>query len=240
MANRRRPGSATAPPGPSTLPGASPGRADRLAGIERLVVDGTNVIHALGTGRGPAPPASLIGRLRAVVPPPIAIDLVFDEPPAPGLGRRIGPGLRVHHAADRPADDLIVGLVAEAAARSRPGLSSRPAGLGQEATSSHRDPVRILVVSDDAELCRRVRHHGAATAPVRWLVARLSRPRLVAPAAGRRRPPTPAASSASPAGPEVATDGDDREPWRPGRGATKKRGNPRRPPRTARDRASNP
>lgn len=245
MTNRRHPDSATAPPRPSTPPAAPPaappGRADPLTGIERLVVDGTNVIHALGAGRGPAPPASLIGRLRAVVPTSVAIDLVFDEPPAPGLGRRIGPGLRVHHAADRSADDLIVGLVVEAAARSRPGYRGRPIRLGKEATSSQlgQGPVRVLVVTDDAELRRRVRHHGATTAPVRWLVARLSRPRLVAPAAGRRRPPAPAASSTPPAAPDVA-ESDDREPWRPGRGATRKRGNPRRPPRTGRGRASNP
>jgi hypothetical protein len=234
---RSRPTAAPDPP-----PGPRSGRPpDRLAGVERLIVDGTNVIHVLGRGRGPVPPASLIGRLRAVVPAPIAIDLVFDEPPAPGLGRRIGPGLRVHHAIDRAADDLIVGLV-EAAGRP-PGPEARAARSGHSQVPAVRPAPggrpRVVVVSDDAELGRRVRRRGAATVPVAWLVGRLVRPKLVAAAAGRRRPPVlPAGSPASPAGPAAPTEldaaVDDREPWRPGRGATKKRGNPRRAPRLGR------
>ena len=46
---------------------------------------------------GAAPPAALIGRLRAVIPAPIAIELVFDGPAEPGLrGERIarGAGMR--------------------------------------------------------------------------------------------------------------------------------------------------
>jgi hypothetical protein len=239
MATRRsRPTAAPDPP-PEPQSGRPP---DRLAGVERLIVDGTNVIHALGRGRGPVPPASLIGRLRAVVPAPIAIDLVFDEPPAPGLGRRIGPGLRVHHAFDRAADDLIVGLVVEAAGRP-PDPEVRSARSARAQMPAVRPAAggrpRVLVVSDDAELGRRVRRRGAATAPVAWLVGRLARPKLVAPAAGRRRPPVlPAGSPAFPAGPAAPTEPDaavdDREPWRPGRGATKKRGNPRRAPRLGR------
>ncbi|HWP64001.1 MAG TPA: hypothetical protein VNO86_11080, partial [Candidatus Binatia bacterium] len=145
---------------PTTEPGSEPwtdgpgrGRRDPLLGIGRLVVDGTNVTHALGAGQGPAPATLLIGKLRSVIPPPVAIDLVFDEPPAPGLGRRIGPGLEVHHAVDRPADDLIVDLVAAADRASRPGSGSTPG---------------VLVVTDDLDLRRRVRLRGAATAPTAW------------------------------------------------------------------------
>ncbi|GIW20038.1 MAG: hypothetical protein KatS3mg065_0334 [Chloroflexota bacterium] len=191
------------------------GRRDPLLGIGRLVVDGTNVTHALGAGQGPAPANLLIGKLRSIIPPPVAIDLVFDEPPAPGLGRRIGPGLQVHHAVDRPADDLIVDLVAADRA-SRPGSGST---LG------------VLVVTDDGDLRRRVRLRGAATAPTAWLVARLARTRLVAPAAGNRRAAPRGQIGAAATGTPAVDDADERAPWRPGRGATRKRGNPHRRPR---------
>lgn len=209
-------------------------RADRLAGIERLIVDGTNVSHALGNERGPLPPAALIGRLRTVVPANVAIDLVFDGPPAPGLGRRIGPGLRVHHAADRPADDLIVSLLIEAARTEHPP-SERGRDTGHR-SGSRLEPIgrpRALVVTDDVELARRVGRRGAATAPVRWLLARLARPTLAAPAAGRRRPPPEFAATVVPRSVATGAEPPDPEPWRPGRGATKKRGNPRRRPRRA-------
>jgi hypothetical protein len=67
---------------------------DPLAGVSRLLVDATNLLHQLG--RGPAgggdrlPPAALIGRLRAAIPPEVSIELVFDGPPERGL---IGEGL---------------------------------------------------------------------------------------------------------------------------------------------------
>lgn len=217
--------------GPGLEASTAGSRGDRLAGIERLIVDGTNVVHALGRGRGPVPPALVLGRLRSVVPVGVAIDLVFDEPPAPGLGRRIGPGLTVHHAIEHPADDLIVALVGEAVGGTR-RPPARPAG--REAVASRP---RVLVVTDDRELSRRVRLRGAATAPTGWLVARLARTKLAAPAAGRRQPPPSPDGLASPSGrrqPDAPSL--DREPWRPGRGATRKRGNPRRRPRSARGR----
>ena len=48
-----------------------------LHGTDRLVIDGTNLLYRLGSGTA-APPAAIIGRLRAAVPPAITIDLVFD------------------------------------------------------------------------------------------------------------------------------------------------------------------
>ena len=73
-----------------------------------------------------------------------------------------------------------------------------------------------LVVTDDRELAAGVRRLGARTAGTAWLLGRLARPSLSAPSVGNRRPPTTPASD------------DERDPWQPGRGATTKRGNPRR------------
>jgi hypothetical protein len=83
----------------------------------------------------------------------------------------------------------------------------------------------LLVVTDDAELARAARLRGAATARTAWLIARLERGRLVSPSVGNARPPT---STHEPP--------TDRPGWRPGRGATTKRGNARRAPKRPRER----
>src|SRR5690349_1173403 len=61
--------------------GASPGASSRtrspLDGTTRLLVDGTNLLYRIGRVRA-APPAAVIGRLRAAVPGTVTIDLVFD------------------------------------------------------------------------------------------------------------------------------------------------------------------
>jgi len=80
----------------------------------------------------------------------------------------------------------------------------------------------LLVITDDRALKTALRDRGARTARTSWLIARLERPALSAPSIGNRKPP------ATPHG--SGTDAEDpaRVAWKPGRGATKKRGNPRR------------
>jgi hypothetical protein len=175
---------------------------DPLSGTDRLIVDGSNLLHALARQRGPAPQAALIGRLRAAIPAPIGVELVFDGAPEAGLrGERIATGLILRHAGRRSADEVIVGLVDQARAA---------AGVGAAAG--------LLIVTDDRDLRISLQAKGARTAGTPWLLGRLDRPKLVAPSVGNRRP------AQSPTGP----DDDERTPWKPGRGATVKRGNPRR------------
>lgn len=182
---------------------------DPLAQTARLIVDGSNLLHAMRRGAGAAPPAALIGRLRAVIPATIVIDVVLDGPPDPGMGsRRLASGIALHHSGRTSADSLIAALVG--------GPTERPDPLGEAST---------LVITDDVGLRGRVRSLGARTAGTAWLLGRLDRLSLSAPAAGQPRPP--AAHRAA----EPNADADEREPWKPGRGATKKRGNPRRTPR---------
>ena len=202
---------------PVTRPAISP-----LDGVDRLLVDGNNLIHAVGRVRSgaaadrPLPAAALIGRLRAVIPPAVAIELVFDGAPEPGMrGTRIASGILVRHAGRRSADDLIVALVDEARATA----------------GSARGADTILVVTDDRDLRSAVGSRGAATARSAWLVSRLGRTRLASPSAGNRRPPIGEGGAMGSPG-----DGDDGPGWRPGRGATAKRGNPRRAPRRGRTR----
>jgi hypothetical protein len=132
----------------------------------------------------------------------VGVELVFDGPPEAGLrGERVASGLIVRNSGRRSADDLIVGLVDQARAA---------AGVGAAAG--------LLVVTDDRELRASLQARGARTAGTAWLLGRLDRPRLVAPSVGNSRPPR------SPVEPRD----DGRTPWKPGRRATVKRGNPRR------------
>lgn len=173
---------------------------DPLAHTTRLIVDGTNLLHAMSRGPERQPSAALIGRLRAIIPAPIAIELVFDGPPEPGLrGERIASGIRVRYSGARSADSVILTMVDEA------GLANA------EATGA------ILVVSDDRDLRNRLRVRGARTAGASWLLGRLDRGRLAAPSSGNRAPPRGAVE-----------DTDERPRWRPGRRATVKRGPSRR------------
>jgi len=180
---------------------------DPLAATGRLIVDGSNLLPALARSDRGAPPAALIGRLRAAIPATVAVELVFDGAPDPGLrGERIAAGVTVRHAGRRSADEAIVDLIR----RSGPTYASR----GAEA---------ILVVTDDRELGAAIRALGARTAGTAWLIGRLDRPRLASPSVGNRRPP-----ASPPAASLDADDDPERRPWKPGRGATVKKGNPSR------------
>jgi hypothetical protein len=182
-----------------------PAARDPLAGIRMLVVDGSNLAHALA--RRPAMPAraAVIGRIRAAVPADVAIELVFDGPPEPGSSIRPATRLTVRYGGRRSADALIL---------ERLDVEDRSAA-GPD----------ILVVTDDGDLARAARARGAATARTAWLISRLERGRLVSPSIGNARPPKAAGAEA---GAEHAPG------WRPGRGATTKHGNARRPPKARR------
>jgi hypothetical protein len=83
-----------------------------LAATQRLLVDGTNLLYSMSRSGGAAPPATLIGRLRAVVPAQVAIELIFDGPPERGLrGERIAAGTSVRYGGARTADAVILALI---------------------------------------------------------------------------------------------------------------------------------
>ncbi len=195
------------------MPPMSGALRDPLVGVQRLLVDGTNLLYAMARGTGPAPAPTLIGRLRAAIPPTIQIELLFDGPPEPGMrGTRIASGVTVRHSGRLSADELALRIVTEATGgRPNPAATPTPA---------------ILVVTDDGRLARELRARGAATIGASWLVRRLDRPRLSSVSAGRPRPSRPLGDDAANEAAE-----DNRAGWRPGRGATTKTGNPRRRPR---------
>ena len=148
-------------------------------------------------GDQPQPPAALIGRLRAIIPAGTAIELVFDGPPERGLrGERIASGVRVRYSGARSADFVILSLADDVRATA-----------GPEATDG------LLVVTDDRDLRGRLRTKGARTAGAHgssgaWIEA-----------AGVPLGRKPASAT------DEADDADeDRPGWKPGRGATTKRG----------------
>ena len=186
---------------------------DPLTNTTKLFVDGTNLLHAMTNLPGDRqPPAAVIGRLRGVIPPETSIVLVFDGPTESGVrGERIAGGLTVRYSGRRSADAVILQLVDDAA------IWSEADGPGA---------AMVLVVTDDRELRARLHRKGARTAGAQWLIGRLERPKLSAPSVGNARPPTPPRVEQEPAHEERG--------WKPGRGATTKRGNPRRTARAAR------
>jgi len=205
----------------------SAARSSPLDATDRLVVDGTNLLHRIGGG---APPAALVGRLRAAIPVVVAVELVFDGV-GHGVTGRVAQNMHVRYAGRRTADDAILELVGDAAS---------PSGAGPVAAA------RTLVVTDDRELRTALTARGARTAGAAWLLGRMDVP-AAAPATGRRgasigagRPRGGATGSGGgasstgggaggsrgPGGPDRSDA--DRPGWRPGRGATAKTGTARR------------
>ena len=98
----------------------------------------------------------------------------------------------------------------------------------------------LLVVTDDRDLRHGARLRGARTAGSAWLLGRLGAGRLRSPSVGNPRP-----ARGATAGPDAGHD-QRRRPGRdgppsagsPGRGATTKRGNPRKAPKVGAERRS--
>jgi hypothetical protein len=185
-----------------------------LEGITRLVVDGTNVLHALTRSPSGLPAAALIGRLRAIVPPGVAVVLVLDGSPEHGLvSRRVASGVEVRYSGRFTADDVILRLTEH-------DFAAETAGL--------------LVVTDDFELAASVRRVGGRTVRNGWLIDRLGRQRLASPSAGLPASPSIGRPAATSAGHDAGAGDTESPRWAPGRGATRKVGNGRKRPATGR------
>ncbi|MEO6350979.1 MAG: hypothetical protein ABIP53_10045 [Candidatus Limnocylindrales bacterium] len=78
------------------------------------------------------------------------------------------------------------------------------------------DRHELIIVTDDRPLADRARGMGARTQRLQWLEAILNAPQ-----------PRPSAGIGA-GRPQASFEPVEREPWTPGRGATRKRGNPKR------------
>ncbi len=187
--------------------------------LQLLLVDGDNLMHRLRGGRDDAGLAWLIPRLRACLGPGAKAILVLDGHPFPGEPPRqnVAPGVELRHSGRVDADTAIVEI-----------LEARP----------FAERARTAIITDDRGLTERAKHVGGLTRRLDWLRLRLERPPTGVFSGGPGQLPTGRRGSALGSGRPPHSDppprtGDDARPWRPGRGATTKRGNPRRGRRTA-------
>jgi len=177
VTGRRRPGRTGAPGYAATAGG------DPFAGVERVYVDGNNLLHALARGGPPGPAGAVVGRIRAAFPPSVIVDLVFDGPPSGGIKGRLATGLRVAYSGRLSADRVIdEGIAAQLAA-------DGPAGTWG-----------ILVITDDRGLREAVAAKGARTAGTAWLTGRIGRLAVEVPGRGAERSPAGRAAERSAAG----------------------------------------
>jgi hypothetical protein len=172
-----------------------------LAGAELVIVDGNNLLHRRWGDAAEGSVRGLLATLQSAIRDPVQLLVVLDGHPAPGSPTRQRVSARLE--------------LRHAGSRSADDLIVQLAASRPPASRS-----TTIVVTDDRALTERSRATGCRTQRLAWLQALLDRPRR-APVPG---PPAPDAES------PTAADGE-REGWRPGRGATRKRGNPRRSPR---------
>ena len=202
---------------------------DVIADLALVLIDGDNLLHRVRGTRDEAGLHWLLPRLRAWRPPDVHIVVMLDGHPDTGIGprTRVAPGIESQHSGSVDADTAIVGIV-----RARP----------------YAERSRTLVISDDRALGDRVRHVGGYVRRLDWLTSQLMRadgpaapapqtqPGATGPGQTRRsgigagRSPRRTVRGPAPTAAPGAGTGDEteREPWTPGRGATRKRGNPRR------------
>lgn len=170
-----------------------------LAGVGRLLIDGNNLLHRTSGGIDAGAQRLLLAKLSGSIPPTVNTVLMLDGHHASGTDRR----QRVR----RGLEIHHSGSISADDALLNIIRDTAPAERGQ-----------LTLVSDDRALYEKARRLGAQTKRLAWLEAMLDEPsapgRPVGAGAGRP--------------PRQAPPDKEREPWKPGRGATAKRGNPRR------------
>jgi hypothetical protein len=215
MSGRRR-------PGPPPLP-------DDLA---LVLIDGDNLLHRARGTRDDGAVRWLLPRLRAWRPPDVRVVLMLDGHPEPGeaFRRQVVTGIESQYSGAVDADTALIKR-----------LGAHP----------YEERIRTVLVTDDRALADRARHLHAQVRRLDWFLAQLAgagsgasgRPDR---AAGQPSPGTRATGAGptgtAPARPvgvgagrppakdaSRAPEGErERPPWKPGRGATRKSGNPKR------------
>jgi rRNA-processing protein FCF1 len=167
-------------------------------GIDRLLIDGNNLLHRLSGNVDPGSIRLLLAKLSGSIPATLPTIVMLDGHAASGTNRsqRIRRGLDVQHAGSLSADDALLNLVRDVAPAAR---------------------ARAVLVTDDRSLTDKARHLGARTKRLDWLE------QIIA------NPPRPSAgTSIGRTGIKTPPPEKEKVPWQPGRGATRKKGNPRR------------
>ncbi len=193
-----------------------------VAEMDLLLIDGDNLLHDVRGTRDEGGVAWLLPRLSGWRPQHLRIVVALDGHPAPGetSRSRATRGIEFHHSGRRSADDLLIDL-----------LKAQP-----YAGRSH-----TAVVTRDRGLQARVTRAGGLTRSVDWLMREVAGPRADRSSAkgtgagkpvgiGQGKPPPK--RHFDPADPTE----EERPSWEPGRGATRKKGNPKRSAKRSRQR----
>lgn len=188
--------------------------------LDLLLIDGDNLLHDVRGSRDEGGVAWLLPRLRAWRPQHLRIVVGLDGHPPPGEASRVraSRGIEFHHSGRRSADDLLIEV-----------LAAQP----------YAGRARTAVVTRDRGLQARATRAGGLTRSVDWLMRQVA-----GTSTGGRRSPQ---GEGKPVGigqgkpprsqpPAPVEADDDQRSWEPGRGATRKRGNPRRSAKRSRRR----
>lgn len=185
--------------------------------LDLLLIDGDNLLHDVRGIRDEGGVAWLLPRLSGWRPEHLRIVVGLDGHPPQGEGSRtrVTRGIEFHHSRSRSADDMLLDL-----------LTAQP----------YADRSRTAIVTRDRGLQARASRAGGATRSVDWLMQQVA----AGPAAsGSTTRPIGIGQGKPPRSHHLDADDsaeDDRVGWQPGRGATRKKGNPRRSPKGARQR----
>ena len=188
-----------------------------IDGLDLLLIDGDNLLHDVRGSRDEGGVAWLLPRLSGWRPPDLRIVIGLDGHPPPGetSRKKATRGIEFHHAGRRSADDILIDLLRAQpyAGRSRTAVVTRDRGLQARATRA-----------------------GGQTRSVDWLMRQLAGPSKRGSQGSKPVGVGQGQPTAQPHYDPFAPDADDGSPWQPGRGATKKKGNPKRNPKGSRQR----
>jgi hypothetical protein len=170
-----------------------------LDGIGLLLIDGSNLLHRVAGGADPGAQRTLVPKLRAALPPTLATVMMLDGHADSGMARRERVG--------KGFEIRHSGSMSADDALIRLVDDYPPSGRHE-----------VTVVSDDRALADRARSLGARTQRLAWLEQLIETRSTHRTSIGAGKPPAQ----------KPAPDGSERRPWQPGRGATRKTGNPKR------------
>jgi hypothetical protein len=178
--------------------------------LEVLLIDGNNLLHRTHGGVDAAAQRTLAAQLSAALPGVRKI-VVFDGHRATHEAQLRLPdaSLQIRYAGGTADDELVAQVKA---------IDFETRG-------------RTVLVTDDRALTERARTAGARTQRLGWLVQLLGEVPVRATGHGHGPIGQAGPRQARAAGAKDEDEADERPPWQPGRGATRKTGNPRRNPR---------
>jgi hypothetical protein len=194
-------------------------RTSGLEDLDLFLIDGDNLLHDVRGTRDEGGVAWLLPRLRTWRPDHVHIIVSLDGHPPQSEPRRkrAVKGIEFYHAGSRSADDMLIDI-----------LRAQP----------YARRSRTVIVTRDRGLQDRARRAGGGTRSVDWLMQQMTSGsggaqdgKATKPVGiGQGKPPKK--RHFDPPDPSEA----ERQPWEPGRGATTKKGNPRRSAKRSRQR----